>query len=261
MCLCARSLQSCLTLCDPVDHRRPVSSVLGILQARILERIAISSFRKSFWPRDHICVSYISCIGGQVLYHQHHLGNYTPHIPVCNTILAYSDQPHKTFFFWFLDMEIILLLFAIPFACSTLLQGQVLLFTSLEIIFFILFFFFFFYFFIYLPPLSLIWCFTVWTSLVAQRLKSRPAMRETWVQSLGQEDPLEKEMATYTSILAWRIPWMEEPGGLQSTGSQRVGHDWATSLLSFLYKIKFKLQKTRDLWTMVSSATLLCFKW
>ena len=56
-------------------------------------------------------------------------------------------------------------------------------------------------------------------SLVAQRLKRLPAMRETWVRSLGQEDQLEKEMATHSSILAWRIPWMEEPGGLQSTGS------------------------------------------
>ena len=55
-------------------------------------------------------------------------------------------------------------------------------------------------------------------------------MRETWVRSLGQEDPLEKEMATHSSILAWRIPWTEEPGGLQPMGSQRVGHDWATSL-------------------------------
>ena len=54
-------------------------------------------------------------------------------------------------------------------------------------------------------------------SLVAQRLKRRPAMQETWVRSLGREDPLEKEMATHSSILAWRIPSMEEPGGLQST--------------------------------------------
>ena len=50
-------------------------------------------------------------------------------------------------------------------------------------------------------------------------------MQETWAQSLGGEDTLEKKMATQSSILAWRIPWMEEPGGLQSTGSQRVGHD------------------------------------
>ena len=63
------------------------------------------------------------------------------------------------------------------------------------------------------------------TTLVAQMVKCLPAMRETWVQSLGQEDTLEKEMATHSSILAWEIPWMEEPGGLQSTGSQRVGHD------------------------------------
>ena len=59
---------------------------------------------------------------------------------------------------------------------------------------------------------------------MAQRLKRLPAMWETWVRFLGQESPLEKEMATHSSILAWRIPWTEEPGGLQSTGSQRVGH-------------------------------------
>ena len=61
-------------------------------------------------------------------------------------------------------------------------------------------------------------------SLVAQRLKCLPAMQETRLRSLSQEDPLEKEMATHSSILAWRIPWREEPGGLQSMGSQRVGH-------------------------------------
>ena len=54
-------------------------------------------------------------------------------------------------------------------------------------------------------------------------------MRETWVRSLGQEDPLEKEMATHSSILAWKTQWTEEPGRLQSTGLQRVSHDWATS--------------------------------
>ena len=62
-------------------------------------------------------------------------------------------------------------------------------------------------------------------SLVAQRLKRLPPMQETWVRSLGREDSLEKEMATHSSTLAWRIPWREEPGGLQSTRSQRVGHD------------------------------------
>ena len=60
---------------------------------------------------------------------------------------------------------------------------------------------------------------------MAQRLKRPPLMWETLVRSLGREDPLEKEMATHSSILAWRTPWTEELGRLQSTGSQRVGHD------------------------------------
>ena len=68
------------------------------------------------------------------------------------------------------------------------------------------------------------------TSLVAQTVKRLPAMQETRVWSLGREDPLEKEMATHSSTLAWRIPWTEEPSGLQSMELQRVGHDWATSL-------------------------------
>ena len=63
------------------------------------------------------------------------------------------------------------------------------------------------------------------TSLVAQTVKRLHTMRETWVQSLGREDLLEKEMVTHSSILAWKIPWMEEPGRLQFMGSQRVGHD------------------------------------
>ena len=62
-------------------------------------------------------------------------------------------------------------------------------------------------------------------SLVAQTVENLPATQETLVQSLGQEDPLEKGMVTHSSILAWRIPWTEEPGGLQSIGSQRVKHD------------------------------------
>ena len=62
-------------------------------------------------------------------------------------------------------------------------------------------------------------------SLVAQTVKNLPAMQEAWVQSLGQKDPLEKGMATHSSILAWRIPWTEEPGGLQSIGSQRIRQD------------------------------------
>ena len=62
-------------------------------------------------------------------------------------------------------------------------------------------------------------------------------MQEMLVQSLGQEDPLEEEMATHSSILAWRIPWTEEPGGLQSMGSQRVRHDWATNTHTVLSQV------------------------
>ncbi|CAI9166410.1 unnamed protein product [Rangifer tarandus platyrhynchus] len=71
--------------------------------------------------------------------------------------------------------------------------------------------------------------------LVAQRLKSLPAMQETWVQPLGREDRLEKKMATHSSILSWRNPWTEKPGGLQSMGLQRVGHDWVGRVGNFTF--------------------------
>ena len=71
------------------------------------------------------------------------------------------------------------------------------------------------------------------THAVAQKVKTLPAMQETWVQSLGQEDPLEKRMATHSSILARRIPWTEKPGGLCSVGWQRVGDNWVTNAFTF----------------------------
>ena len=75
-------------------------------------------------------------------------------------------------------------------------------------------------------------CLYLWwfATQVAQTVKCLPAMRKTRVQFLGWEDPLEKEMAIHSSTLAWKIPWKEEPDRLQSMGSQRIGHDWATSL-------------------------------
>ena len=63
------------------------------------------------------------------------------------------------------------------------------------------------------------------TSLVAQMVKNLPAMWETWVQSLGREDPMKEEITTHSSVLAWETPWTKEPGGLQSTGLQRVGYN------------------------------------
>ena len=124
--MCVLVAQSCPTLCGPMDCSLPGSSVHGILQARILEWIAISFSRGFSQPRDQTQVSYIS--------------------------------------------------------------RQVL-------------------------------------SLVAQTVKRLSTMQETRVRSLGWEDPLEKEMAIHSSILAWKIPWTEEPGRLQSMGSQRVEHD------------------------------------
>ena len=68
-----------------------------------------------------------------------------------------------------------------------------------------------------------------WGFLGGSAVKNLPVMQETWVQFLGQEDPLRKEMATHSRILAWEIPWKEGPGGLQSMELQRVGHDWVTN--------------------------------
>ena len=80
-----------------------------------------------------------------------------------------------------------------------------------------------------------------WTSLVIQMIKNLPAMQETQFQFLDWDDPLEKEMATHSSSLTWKIPWTEEPGGLQSMGSQRVGPDWVTNIhaLCVNWKVTF----------------------
>ena len=91
-------------------------------------------------------------------------------------------------------------------------------------------------------------------SLVAQRLKRLPGMRETRVWSPGQEDPLEKEIATHSSTLAWRIPWREEPGRLQSMKLQRVRHDWATSLHQNVLGTNYQ---TVSLWYRQKSGSLI----
>ena len=75
-------------------------------------------------------------------------------------------------------------------------------------------------------------------------VKNLPAVQETQIRSLGREDPLEKEMATHCSILAWKVPWTEEPGGLQSMGSQRAGHDGATN--TYTYTLVVFLLKQSD---------------
>ena len=89
--------------------------------------------------------------------------------------------------------------------------------------------------------------FTMRVSLLAQTVKNLPAMQETQVQSLGGEDPLEKGMATHPSIPSWRIPWSEEPGGLESMGSQTGRHNWATNFLSFL----LHFNEVKILWAFI----------
>ena len=81
-------------------------------------------------------------------------------------------------------------------------------------------------------------------SLVAPMVKNPPAMQETQVWSQGWEDPLEKEMVTHSSILAWRIPWTEEPNRLQSMESQRVGHDWVTNILYCISQVSLVVKNS-----------------
>ena len=104
-------------------------------------------------------------------------------------------------------------------------------------------------------------------SVVAQMVKNLPAMQEAWVQSLGQEDPLEKGMATHSSILAWRIPKTEKPGRLQSLGLQRVRHDWTHThththtkiILGAMEKSKFGLDTRQYSGTVTSHSLIMVF--
>ena len=166
----AKSLQSCPTLCDPVDGGPPGSPVPGILQARTLEWVAISFSSAWKWKVKVKSLSRVQLLA-------------TP------WTAAHQAPPSMRFSRWEYWSGV---------PSPSPINPQV-------------------------PRNS------TWASLVAQTVKHLPAVRETWVRSLGWDDPLEKEMATHSSTLAWKIPWIEEPGRLQSMGSQRVG---ATSLFT-----------------------------
>ena len=103
---------------------------------------------------------------------------------------------------------------------------------------------------------------TIWirASLIAQLVKNLSAMQEIWVWSLGWEDPLEKGMVIHSSIFAWRIPWTEEPGRLQSLGSQRVGHDWATKEKREMDKNKHAFASVTAITTQDYNQKSLCLK-
>ena len=101
---------------------------------------------------------------------------------------------------------------------------------------------------------------TCWvrSPLVAQTVKNLPAMQETWVWSLGWEGPLEKGMATHFSILAWKISWTEEPGKLESMGSQRVGHNWSTKTITTCWVIWLQSSHSYSLITgKISNVTII----
>ena len=105
--------------------------------------------------------------------------------------------------------------------------------------------------------LSLIWVLSIpGTSLMAQMVKHLPTIQETQVQFLGQEDLLEKEIATHSSILAWKIPWMEEPGELHSMASQRVGHDWVTSLSLSIPGNEVEVKSLSHVWLFATPWTI-----
>ena len=95
----------------------------------------------------------------------------------------------------------------------------------------------------------------IWASLVAQVVKNPPAMQETQVRSLGQGELLEKGMATHFSILAWRIPWTEEPGGLQSIESQRVRHNWSESMHTCIVDLQCSVNFCYSPWDHKESDT------
>ena len=115
------------------------------------------------------------------------------------------------------------------------------------------------------PGIQSLWglrpCFVA-LSVYSFRLKRLPAMPETRVRSLGREDPQVKEMATHSSVLAWRIPWTEEAGRLQSMGSQRVGHGWETSLSLSLYTHDLKQCLFAHCWLLLNICWLdECLNW
>ena len=174
-----------------MDCSPPGSSVHWILQARILEWVAISFSKGSSRPRDRTLVSHVSCMGRQILYCKRHLER-----------LIYTHILGRIIYQNIFRRFKMTMTFRLCYWTNCITDIRKLAHVKN-------------------PPSWL----GLALNLVAQRLKRLPPMWETWVRSLGLEDPLEKEMATHSSILARRIPWTEEPGGLQSTGSQRVGHD------------------------------------
>ena len=183
--------QSCPTLCDPVACSPPGSSVPGILQARILEWVAYSFSRGSSWPGDRTQVSRIT---GR----RFNLG--ATREALLHLWISEKDNRAPASKMLLCDRHMIIVI-GIPIR-----EGRKWNRHRKEFL--------------------VLMSFRIWPSRIPWWLRWQ--MQETWVWSLGWEDLLEEGMATHSSVLAWRIPWTEEPAGLQSMGSQRAGHNWAT---------------------------------
>ena len=228
--------QSCPTLCDPMDCSLSGSSVHGIFQARVLEWIAIFFSRGSSRPRNRTRVSRVAGRRFTVWATREASGKSSKEAPSGPDLWVGFDYAEKSkgSSSWGnrrkprpmarncdpnpRESE------EASLACVNRprerREGKLRKYTEAW----------------WMGPFVL-WYFNIRTSLVAQMVKRLPTMWQTQVQSPGREDLLEKEMATHSNILAWKIPWTEEPGRLQSMGSQRVRHDWATSL--FFQHIKW----------------------
>ena len=212
----AKLLQSCPTLCDPRDGSPPGSAVPGILQARTLEWVAISFSNAWKWKVKEKSLSHVQlrAIPWTVAYQAplsmgfsrqenwSGVPRLSPHkMSRIGKSIETEMATHSSTLAWKIpQMEEPDRLQSM--GSQRIRQDWATSLTLIE---------------------------TEGASLVSQTVKNLPAMQETQVQSLGQEDPPEKEMANHSSILAWRIPRTEKPGGLQSMGSQRVRHDWATN--------------------------------
>ena len=200
VCACSVAL-SCPTLCDLMDCSPPGSSVPGFSRQEYWIGLTFPS--RGHLPNPGIESTSLTsiCIGRPLPYHQHHLGS-----PII-TLYPLPFPQFKT--------------------CPPRLKrdSDIGIYHSYVLCF-------------ALTTFTTTYYYT-WASLVAQMVKHLSATQETWVWSLGWEDALEKEMATHSSILAWTIPWTVEPSGLLSMGSQRVGHDWATSLSSLFLALLY----------------------
>ena len=197
---CCLVPQLCLTLCDPMNYSLLGSSVHGILQTRILVWVAISFSRESSWLGDR---TQVFCIGRQILY-------------LCVTL---TSSLIERWFVW--RSEGSGLSNMAPLVYTHTYVGTCYLHTcgytySMD-------------------TRTQNTCTQTYThSPVTQTVKNLPVMWETQVPSLGQEDHLEKGMSAHSCILVWRIPWIGEPGGLQSMGLQRVGHSSTTNSFTSL---------------------------